>query len=203
MKPQALSRREFLNRSALLAGSALLSPELLPAAEAGRKRTATDQVTLGKTGLKLSRLGFGAGSNSGNVQKALGQEVIKTLRPEQVMVKVVYDELVRLMGPIETRIPFVSAPPTIILMAGLQGSGKTTTCAKLARYCMQRGKKPLLTAADLKRPAAIDQLEVLGEQSVYLRWADGHETFFLVEELRALCRCARCVGEPEFPISGR
>jgi len=90
--------------------------------------------------------------------------VLNTLRPEQVMVKVVHDELVNLMGPIETRIPFVSQPPTVILMAGLQGSGKTTTCAKLARYCMQRGKKPLLVAADLKRPAAIDQLEVLGTQ---------------------------------------
>jgi signal recognition particle subunit SRP54 len=97
-------------------------------------------------------------------QKALGMEVINTLQPEQVMVKVVHDELVNLMGPIETRIPFVSNPPTVILMAGLQGSGKTTTCAKLARYCMQRGKKPLLVAADLKRPAAIDQLEVLGQQ---------------------------------------
>ncbi len=98
------------------------------------------------------------------LQKALGMEVISTLRPEQVLVKVVHDELVALMGPIETRIPFVSQPPTIILMAGLQGSGKTTTCAKLARYCMLRGKKPLLVAADLKRPAAIDQLEVLGKQ---------------------------------------
>lgn len=98
------------------------------------------------------------------VQQALGQEVINTLKPDQVMVKVVYDELVSLMGPIETRIPFVSQPPTVILMAGLQGSGKTTTCAKLARYCLQQGKKPLLVAADLKRPAAIDQLEVLGQQ---------------------------------------
>lgn len=98
------------------------------------------------------------------LEKSLGMKVIETLRPEQVMVKVVYDELVQLMGPIETRIPFVSQPPTVILMAGLQGSGKTTTCAKLARYCLQRGKKPLLVAADLKRPAAIDQLEVLGRQ---------------------------------------
>lgn len=96
--------------------------------------------------------------------KAIGQNVIDTLKPEQVLVKVVHDELVQLMGPIETRIPFVSKPPTIILMAGLQGSGKTTTCAKLARYCMLKGKKPLLVAADLKRPAAIDQLEFLGEQ---------------------------------------
>jgi signal recognition particle subunit SRP54 len=98
------------------------------------------------------------------MDQALGMQVLDTLKPEQVMVKVVHDELVNLMGPIETRIPFVSQPPTVILMAGLQGSGKTTTCAKLARYCMQRGKKPLLVAADLKRPAAIDQLEVLGGQ---------------------------------------
>ena len=98
------------------------------------------------------------------VAQAIGMEVVKTLRPDQVIIKVVHDELVRLMGPIETRIPFVSQPPTIILMAGLQGAGKTTTCAKLARYCMMRGKKPLMVAADLKRPAAIDQLEVLGKQ---------------------------------------
>ncbi len=97
-------------------------------------------------------------------EQALGMEVITTLRPEQVMVKVVHDELVKLMGPVETHIPFVSQPPTVVLMAGLQGSGKTTTCAKLSRYCMQRGKKPLMVAADLKRPAAIDQLEVLGRQ---------------------------------------
>lgn len=97
-------------------------------------------------------------------EKAVGAEVIKTLHPEQVMVKIVHDELVQLMGPVDSRIPWVANPPTIILMAGLQGSGKTTTCGKLAKYCMDRGKKPLLVAADLKRPAAIDQLEVLGQQ---------------------------------------
>lgn len=97
-------------------------------------------------------------------KKALGMQVIDTLRPDQVLVKVVNDELVALMGPVDTRIPFVSQPPTVLLMAGLQGSGKTTTCAKLARFCLQRGKKPMLVAADLKRPAAIDQLEVLGQQ---------------------------------------
>ena len=95
---------------------------------------------------------------------ALGAEVMKTLHPEQLMVKIVHDELVRLMGPVDSRLPFVSDPPTIVLMAGLQGSGKTTTCGKLALYCRARGKKPLLVAADLKRPAAIDQLEVLGQQ---------------------------------------
>lgn len=97
-------------------------------------------------------------------QKAIGSEVIKTLKPDEVMVKIVHDELIGLMGPVDSRIPWVSQPPTIILMAGLQGSGKTTTCAKLAKYCLDRGKKPLLVAADLKRPAAIDQLEVLGQQ---------------------------------------
>lgn len=97
-------------------------------------------------------------------EKAIGAEVIKLLHPEQLMVKIVHDELMALMGPVDSRIPWVAAPPTIILMAGLQGSGKTTTCGKLAKYCLDRGKKPLMVAADLKRPAAIDQLEVLGQQ---------------------------------------
>jgi signal recognition particle subunit SRP54 len=98
------------------------------------------------------------------LEKAVGADVIGRLHPEQMMVKIVHDELIGLMGPVDSRIPWVSTPPTIILMAGLQGSGKTTTCGKLARYCRQRGKRPLLVAADLKRPAAIDQLEVLGGQ---------------------------------------
>lgn len=97
-------------------------------------------------------------------EQAIGAEVIKTLHPEQVMIKIVHDELVQLMGPVDSRIPWVANAPTIILMAGLQGSGKTTTCGKLAKYCLDRNKKPLLVAADLKRPAAIDQLEVLGQQ---------------------------------------
>ena len=98
------------------------------------------------------------------IEQAIGAEVVKTLKPEQVMVKIVNDELIKLMGPVDSRIPWVSNPPTIILMAGLQGSGKTTTCAKLAKYCLNQGKRPMLVAADLKRPAAIDQLEVLGQQ---------------------------------------
>jgi signal recognition particle subunit SRP54 len=98
------------------------------------------------------------------LQKAIGAEVIKTLHPEQVIVKIVYDELVNLMGPVDPRIPYVSPGPTVILLAGLQGSGKTTTCAKLANRIMAEGKKPMLVAADLQRPAAIDQLEILGRQ---------------------------------------
>jgi len=97
-------------------------------------------------------------------RKALGAEVIKTLKPEQVMVKIVHDELVEIMGPVDPKIPFVSPGPTVLLMAGLQGSGKTTTCAKMAKMLLARAKRPLMVAADLKRPAAIDQLEVLGEQ---------------------------------------
>ncbi|MGB2984537.1 MAG: signal recognition particle protein [Phycisphaerae bacterium] len=97
-------------------------------------------------------------------QKAIGAEVIKTLRPADVMVKIVHDELVRLMGPVDPKIPFVSPGPTVLLMAGLQGSGKTTTCGKMAKILLDRAKRPMLVAADLKRPAAIDQLEVIGSQ---------------------------------------
>src|SRR5256714_15055029 len=99
------------------------------------------------------------------VQKAIGQEVIKSLQPGQLMVKIVYDELVNLMGPVDTNIYFVQPGPTIIMMCGLQGSGKTTTCGKLAKFLVSKGHHPLLAAADLQRPAAIEQLRVLGEQA--------------------------------------
>lgn len=95
---------------------------------------------------------------------ALGAEVIKSLRPDQVMIKIVYDELVKLMGPVDTRIYYVTPGPTIILMAGLQGCGKTTTTGKLAKYLLSKNKKPMLVAVDLQRPAAIDQLCTLGQQ---------------------------------------
>ncbi len=95
---------------------------------------------------------------------ALGAEVIKSLHPGQVMIKIVNDELTRLMGPVDTRIYYVSPGPTIIMLAGLQGGGKTTTAAKLAKYLLANGKKPLLVADDLQRPAAIEQLIVLGRQ---------------------------------------
>src|SRR5215212_968777 len=97
-------------------------------------------------------------------EKAQGQEVIKSLKPGEVMVKIVYDELVNLMGPVDTNIYFVQPGPTVIMMCGLQGSGKTTTCGKLAKYLIGKGHHPLLAAADLQRPAAIEQLRVLGEQ---------------------------------------
>ncbi len=98
------------------------------------------------------------------IEKALGQEVIKSLQPGQLMVKIVYDELLTLLGPVDTSILFVSPGPTVLMMCGLQGAGKTTTCGKLARYLVAKGHHPLLAAADLQRPAAVQQLRVLGEQ---------------------------------------
>ncbi|MBU1261189.1 MAG: signal recognition particle protein [Planctomycetes bacterium] len=95
---------------------------------------------------------------------AIGAEVIKSLHPGQVMVKIVNDELTKLMGPEDSKIYFVSPGPTVILLAGLQGSGKTTTAGKLGKYIVSKGKKPLLVADDLQRPAAVDQLVVLGQQ---------------------------------------
>jgi signal recognition particle subunit SRP54 len=98
------------------------------------------------------------------IQKAVGQEVIKSLHPDQLMVKICYDELVNLMGPVDTNIYFVQPGPTIVMMCGLQGSGKTTTCGKLAKMLVAKGHQPMLAAVDLQRPAAVEQLRVLGEQ---------------------------------------
>ncbi len=95
---------------------------------------------------------------------AMGADVIKALRPGQVMIKIVNDELARLMGPVDSKIYFVSPGPTVILLAGLQGSGKTTTAGKLGKYIVSKGKKTLLVADDLQRPAAIEQLVILGQQ---------------------------------------
>ncbi len=97
-------------------------------------------------------------------QKALGMNVLKAVSPSQLLVKIAYDELITLMGGTSTDI-HLKSNPSIILMAGLQGSGKTTHAAKLAHLLKnKRGKKPLLVACDVYRPAAIDQLQVLGEQ---------------------------------------
>jgi signal recognition particle subunit SRP54 len=96
-------------------------------------------------------------------QKAIGQEVVKSVLPAQLIVKIVHDELVALLGEKESRLASSPSPPTVYMMVGLQGSGKTTFCAKLARLIKTRGKRPLLVAADLQRPAAQDQLQVLGD----------------------------------------
>ena len=108
-------------------------------------------------------------------ERALGVEVMESLTPAQQVVKIVNEELTTLMGSGDSRLALASKPPTVVLMAGLQGSGKTTACAKLARFLKRDGKRPVLIAADVHRPAAIDQLVALGERvrvPVYAPGAD-------------------------------
>ena len=97
-------------------------------------------------------------------EKALGQDVLKSLTPGQQVVKIVKDELVELLGGVESKVNFTPNPPTIIMLIGLQGAGKTTTAGKLANLFRKQGKKPLLVACDVYRPAAIKQLQVVGAQ---------------------------------------
>ena len=97
-------------------------------------------------------------------EKALGQDVLKSLTPGQQVIKIVKDEMVELLGGTESKINFTPNPPTIIMLVGLQGSGKTTTAGKLANLLRKQGKNPLLVACDVYRPAAIKQLQVVGKQ---------------------------------------
>lgn len=96
-------------------------------------------------------------------EKCQGERVMKSLTPGQQVIKIVNEELTALMGSTNARLEFASAPPTVILMCGLQGAGKTTMCGKLAKYLKKQGKKPLLVACDIYRPAAINQLKVVGK----------------------------------------
>ncbi len=96
-------------------------------------------------------------------EKALGAEVLESLTPAQQIIKIVRDELTELMGGGEAKLPVAPKPPTVILMAGLNGAGKTTTSGKLAGLLKKQGKRPLLVACDVYRPAAVKQLEVVGE----------------------------------------
>ena len=98
------------------------------------------------------------------LERALGQEVIRSVSPGQQIIKIFHDELVRLMGPVDHQIPYESNRPTVIMLAGLHGCGKTTMAAKLAKYLEHHGHHPLLVAADVQRPAAIEQLKMLGQQ---------------------------------------
>jgi len=97
-------------------------------------------------------------------EKAIGQDVLKSLTPGQQVVKVVRDELVELLGGAGHRLAMAPHPPTVVMLIGLQGSGKTTSAAKLARHFQRQGQHPMLASADVYRPAAIDQLKTLGEQ---------------------------------------
>jgi len=96
-------------------------------------------------------------------EKAVGEEILKSLTPGQQVVKVVHEELIELMGGETAKLAVESKPPTVIMMVGLQGAGKTTMCGKLALHLKNQGKKPLLVACDIYRPAAINQLKVVGK----------------------------------------
>ena len=96
--------------------------------------------------------------------KAVGTQLIKSIHPDQQIVKIVHDELIELMGPVDPSIRLEKAGTTVLMLCGLQGSGKTTTCGKLARLLASQGRKPMLVAADLQRPAAVEQLKVIGGQ---------------------------------------
>ncbi len=97
--------------------------------------------------------------------RLVGEDLSRSLTPGQQVVKAVNEELVETLGGATMKMTYSSAPPTVVLLAGLQGSGKTTTAAKLARWFRQQGRNPLLVGADLQRPAAVEQLRILGAQA--------------------------------------
>lgn len=110
-------------------------------------------------------------------ERSIGQQLLESLTPGQHVIKIVNDELTKLMGSTQSKIGMSSKPPTVIMMIGLQGAGKTSTCAKLGLIFKKAGKKPLLVACDVYRPAAIKQLHVVGEQA-------GVDVFSLGDKLK-------------------
>jgi signal recognition particle subunit SRP54 len=136
----------------------------------GRKRLDEETISKAMREIRLALLeadvNFGVVKEfvAGVKERALGEDVLKSLSAGQQVVKIVHEELTELMGTGGSGIAFAGRPPTVILLAGLQGSGKTTAAAKLALRLRKAGKSPALVAADLQRPAAIDQLEQLGKQ---------------------------------------
>ncbi|HKA07977.1 MAG TPA: signal recognition particle protein [Gemmataceae bacterium] len=136
----------------------------------GRGRLTADNI---RDGLREVRRAFLEADVNFNVTndfiarveaQAVGQNVLERVNPADQIVKIVFDELVQLMGPVDHKIPVYKDRPAVLMMCGLQGSGKTTTCGKLALKLRDQGRRPLLVAADLQRPAAVEQLKVLGQQ---------------------------------------
>ena len=105
-------------------------------------------------------------------ERTVGIELSKSLSPAQQVIKIVHEELIETLGGETMKVTFASKPPTVVLMAGLQGAGKTTTTAKLARWFKQQGRNPLLVGADLQRPAAVEQLRTLGSQIDVPVWSE-------------------------------
>ena len=126
-----------------------------------------------------------------NVEKlAMGEEVIQSINPSQMIVKIVHDELKNIMGGSNAPLNMAAKSPTVIMMVGLQGQGKTTTAGKLALQLKKKGKKPLLVGADVYRPAAIKQLEIIAEQA-------GVESFSLGENANPVDTCVMSKGEAQ------
>ena len=109
-------------------------------------------------------------------ERAIGSDVMASLTPGQMVVKIVNEELTNLMGGEQERVKFAAQPPTIIMMCGLQGAGKTTHAAKLAKLYKGQGHRPMLVACDIYRPAAIKQLQVVGAQAGVPVFEHGHRT---------------------------
>src|SRR5438309_5926437 len=105
-------------------------------------------------------------------ERCIGAELSKSLSPAQQVIKIVNEELTTVLGGETLKITYAPKPPTVVLLAGLQGSGKTTAAAKLARWFKQAGRQPLLVGADLQRPAAVEQLRVLGKQAGVPVWSE-------------------------------
>src|ERR1700722_8705399 len=108
-------------------------------------------------------------------EKAVGTEVLESLSPAQQVVKIVNDELVDLLGGSEARLNLAASPPTVIMLCGLQGAGKTTLAGKLAAWFKKQGRNPLLVACDIYRPAAVKQLQVLGGKIKVTAFAEPPE----------------------------
>jgi signal recognition particle subunit SRP54 len=125
-------------------------------------------------------------------ERCTGEVLSKSLTPGQQVIRAVHEELVRVLGGEALKITYASRPPTVVLLAGLQGSGKTTTAAKLARWWKQQGRNPLLVGADLQRPAAVEQLRVLGGQAGVTVFSEASDPVAVavagVEEARRIGR---------------
>ncbi|NOX37831.1 MAG: signal recognition particle protein [Calditrichaeota bacterium] len=126
-------------------------------------------------------------------QKAVGAEVLRSVTPGQQVVKIVHDELVRLMGESHAEIKMAGIPPTIIMLAGLQGSGKTTFAGKLANYLRKKGRRPMLVAADVYRPAAKEQLKIIGKNlGIPVYATDSQDAVAICKESIQACRKQGC-----------
>src|SRR5215470_20101886 len=125
--------------------------------------------------------------------KAVGQEVLQSLTPGQQVIKIVHDELVEILGGTNVRLSFASQPPTVIMLVGLQGSGKTTSSGKLAKWLEKGGHRPLLVSVDVYRPAAREQLKVIAKDIGVKLW-EGEPTDKPLQLCQSALREARNTG---------